>query len=329
MAARRLSPPNLRQAIAGGELDPIYLIYGEDEAEKTSLAAAFTAAVEEDVRAFNVERLYGGEAETTIAGVLDSARTLPWISSRRILLVLQAEKLMMPRREDEAAEREIKRLEAYIKAPQPHAVLVLVAGPLDKRRRIVTLLMKHATVVECVGLQDAGDASRWIRAHVEEAGGRIDAGAVRLLAERAGHDIGRLRADLDRILMFVGGERPVTAADVEEVASDATLKDEWAMAGAIESGSAPAALRELALMLDSGIAPLQILGQLGWIVRVGPPRGRFPASRLEEAVESLFRTDLAIKTSGGDPRVLLERLVVELCGAAKPAAGKRPPAPLR
>jgi DNA polymerase-3 subunit delta len=324
-----MSPQALRASIAAGGLDPIYLLYGDDEAEKTSLAAAFTAAIDEDFRAFNVERLYGGEASTTIAGLLDSARTLPWLSSQRVILVLQAEKLLMPKREGEAAERELERLEAYIKAPQPHAVLVLVAGSLDKRRRIVGLLMKHATVVECGGLQDTGDASRWIKAHVGEAGGRIDAGAVRLLAERAGHDIGRLRADLDRVLMYVAGERPVTAADVEEVAGDATLKDEWAMARAIESGSAPVALRELALMLDGGVAPLQILGQLGWIVRVEPPRGRFPADRIRTAVEALFRTDFAIKTSAGEPRALLERLVVELCGAAGPAAGKRPPTPVR
>jgi DNA polymerase III delta subunit len=31
------------------------------------------------------------------------------------------------------------------------------------------------------------------------------------------------------------------------------------------------------------------------------------------AIEALFRTDLELKSSGGDPRVLLERLVVELC----------------
>jgi DNA polymerase III delta subunit len=31
------------------------------------------------------------------------------------------------------------------------------------------------------------------------------------------------------------------------------------------------------------------------------------------AVDALFRTDLALKSSGGDPRILLERLVVELC----------------
>jgi DNA polymerase III delta subunit len=35
--------------------------------------------------------------------------------------------------------------------------------------------------------------------------------------------------------------------------------------------------------------------------------------RVPAAIEALFRTDLELKSSGGDPRVLLERLVVELC----------------
>jgi DNA polymerase III delta subunit len=31
------------------------------------------------------------------------------------------------------------------------------------------------------------------------------------------------------------------------------------------------------------------------------------------AFDILLRTDLALKTSAGDPQILLERLVVELC----------------
>ena len=34
---------------------------------------------------------------------------------------------------------------------------------------------------------------------------------------------------------------------------------------------------------------------------------------VQAPIEALFRTDLDLKRSGGDPRVLLERLVVELC----------------
>ena len=36
--------------------------------------------------------------------------------------------------------------------------------------------------------------------------------------------------------------------------------------------------------------------------------------------KKLFRTDLALKSSAGDPRVLLERLVVELCERKAPRA---------
>ena len=138
MAPRRLSPQNLRVQISSGELDPVYLLHGDDEVEKTSLAGAFSAAIEEDVRAFNLERVYGGEAQATIAGVLDSARTLPWLARRRIILVLQAERLLAPKRESEATARELEELEAYIRSPQPHAALVFIAGELDRRRRVVS-----------------------------------------------------------------------------------------------------------------------------------------------------------------------------------------------
>ena len=44
-------------------------------------------------------------------------------------------------------------------------------------------------------------------------------------------------------------------------------------------------------------------------------------------MRSKLRTDIALKSSGGEPRILLERLVVELCGDATarkgPSYGRR------
>ena len=71
------------------------------------------------------------------------------------------------------------------------------------------------------------------------------------------------------------------------------------------------ALRQVGLALESGGVPYMILGQLGWFVR--EKLAASDARRVPAAVEALFRTDLELKSSGGDPRVLLERLVVELC----------------
>jgi DNA polymerase III delta subunit len=88
--------------------------------------------------------------------------------------------------------------------------------------------------------------------------------------------------------------------------------DDWALVRALERGQAADALRELRLRLESGQTPFAILGQIAWMVR--DPRGRIPVHRVPAAVDALFRTDVAMKSSGGDTRVLLERLVAELCG---------------
>src|SRR5207248_5713982 len=137
----------------------------------------------------------------------------------------------------------------------------------------------------------------------------IDARAARLVADRVGMNIGRLRADVDRLLLYAFGHTAITAEDVLEVVGAPTSQDDWGVTRAIERGAAGDALRELGLMMDGGAVPYMILGQLAWFVRT-----KVPAPKVTAAVDAVFRTDLAIKTSAGDPRMLLERLVVELCG---------------
>lgn len=312
------TPAAVRRQIKSGQTDPIYLILGEDEDEKTRLAADFADAVEEDLRPFNVERLYGGDA--SLGAVLDAARTVPMLSLRRIVVVLRAERLLTPKRESEKSARDLEVFEAYVKAPEPHASVVLVATDLDRRRRIATLLLKQATVVECGGLHDANDAQRWIRKHVAERKVDIEPAALRVLVNRAGADITRVRSDVERVLLYTTDQKRICAADVEAVIGPAVSQDDWAVTRAIERGAADVALRELALALDAGAVPYMILGQLGWVARTKLPPARVPA-----AVEALYRTDLGLKTSAGDARVLLERLVVELCGGSAARRAREAP----
>ena len=136
----------------------------------------------------------------------------------------------------------------------------------------------------------------------------IDARAARLVADRVGPDVGRLRSDVDRLVLYAADKKAITAEDVLEVVGPPASHDDWAVTRAIERGAAADALRELTLLMDGGAVPYMILGQLAWFVRT-----HIPAQKLAAAVEAVFRTDLAIKTSAGDPRILLERLVVELC----------------
>ncbi len=320
--AGSLKPAAARAHIATGALDPLYLVLGDDQVEKTGLVAAFDEAIEPDLRAFNVERLYGGEIQ--VQALLDSARILPLLAPRRVIIVMQADRLFVPKRQSEQAERDLEALEGYVKSPEPAATIVFVADAFDRRRKLSKALLQHAVVVECGGLADEVEAVQWIRARAAEQSMTIEPAAARLLVERAGLDAARLRAEIERVCLFAAGRKTVTAADVMEVAGAATSQDDWAMVNAMRDGAAGHALRELALLLDAGAMPFVILGQIRSFVErahLQPyDRGRGRSGRppmtvdqQKRAFDALLRTDLALKTSAGDPQVLLERLIVELC----------------
>src|SRR5262245_10437502 len=331
------SPADVRAAVAKRTPAPVYLILGDDEAEMSRLAADLMSLVEDELRAFNVDRLYAGEKEASPAAIVEAARMLPMMGDRRVVVVLRAERLLKPKRkargadavagnggEDGEPASDLDALTDYVQSPVPSTTVVLVSSDLDKTRKIGKTIQKHATVVECWGLKNeknprfvdfratARKAEELVRRAVAESGQQIEPAAARLVAERAGVDIVRLRGDLDRLMLYTVGKPKITLADAREIVSAETAQDDWAVTNAIQNRNAGEALRQLALALEAGAVPYMILGQLGWFVRdklVNADPRRIPA-----AVEALFRTDLDLKSSAGDPRVLLERLVVELCG---------------
>ena len=307
----------VRKQIADGAPDPVYLLVGEDEVEKSALAAEFADLVEEGLRAFNVERIHAGDFTTGdkllegVGAIVAAARTLPMMAPRRVVAVLQAEALLAPKRESEAAARAMEQLEELLARPEATTTLVFAATAVDRRGRIFKKLQQQATIVECGVVADLGDAERWVRTRVAAAGAAIEPAAARLVAQRAGVDVRRLRADVDRLLLFTLGQKQIAVGDVREVTGPAALQDDWAMTNAIEAGQAGEALRQLALMLDAGAPPEKVLGQLAWLVR-SKFSGTAPAA-VAPAVDAVFRTDNDLKRSAGEPRILLERLVVELC----------------
>jgi len=316
----RLSLSAALQRIASGDIEPLYLVTGEDEAGMSMLASALADSVDEDFRAFNVQRFYGSDGGVRLASVLDAASTLPLLSPRRVVLLLQAERVLAVRKrpaadEDEEVEGDegggegkspagdLALLKEYAKDPHPHAA-VAVFGPA--LRKVFEGLAKEATVVVCEPSFDA------LRALSQEHGVRFEPGAVDLLRQRAGADAGRLRSDAERVLLYAAGRKVITREHVADVTGRPAAAGGGELWKEVANCNAAAALREIGLELDEGGVPYMLLGLLRSVVE------RTVASRdLPRALDAVLRTDLALKTSGGDPRVLLERLVVELCGMGR------------
>jgi DNA polymerase-3 subunit delta len=346
-------PPEVLDDLAAGRVSPVYLLLGDDETGKQPLIEALCALVEPDLQPLNVERFHATDPRSSpqasgadaIERAVAAARTFPMLGDRRIVFLMRADAVLKRARArttedvddeglsppggdgaDEDAGSCLALLDEYLKAPAAHACLVVVASDLNRGTRIGRALLQGATVVEFWGLREGKDArgpqlgaaldaaERYVRQRVGSAGKAIAAAAIERLVEYAGTDIGLLRGAVERVLLYCGERSEVTGDDVRAVVSGEASVDQWALTNAIGDGDAREALRQLRLALEAGVSPYLVLGQIGWFVRARLP-GIAPG-RVAEAVGHQFAFDFAMKTSGGDPQVLLERLVVELCGRA-------------
>ena len=322
----------IRKQIKSGKTAPLYLLEGDDLQSRHDLASEFANVVDEGLQAFNVQSFYANEAtnaggrDQLIGTLLSTARTLPMMSPRRVIIVHEADRLLSPKRakdEDSSGEpgpaKKGKRapaitpaeeLEAYIERPEPMTTLVFVSGPLDANRRVVKLLRKHADVVDCGTLANPREAAIWITKRLEKDELAIEPKALALLLGITGLSLGRIRAEIDKMVLYAAGEATITAAHVRDlVIPHEESEGTFVLMEAVQNSNAPRALREVSALIESGIQPPMILGQL----RAATIRLR-PDSRVKNGLEAVFRTDLAIKSSAGAPQYLLECLVVELCG---------------
>ena len=327
-----LDPNALRKLIASKRLGTLHLLVGEDVRLVEQTVDAIEGTIDEADRPFAVDRLYATESGGSPIDIAAAARVFPMLGDRRIVIVLRAERLLKPKRAAKAIEIvdldedaddvaiEFGPLEDYLASPVSFSTVVFVAAGIDRTRRFTKRVLEKAQVTEFSGLPSAAQFGRrdtrsaamsLAQEEIDRVGRAIDPAALQLLATRAGNDITKLRGDLDRLLLYTEGHDRITAADVEEIAATTlSVDDEWAVVNAIGDGDAARALRETAIRLERGDSPHMMVGQLRWWV--SSKLSQFKPDRVKPALEALLRTDLALKSSGGDERVLMERLIVDL-----------------
>jgi len=338
----------LRTHIKQGTLAPVYLFHGEDATLASAMVDAIEATIDPADRPFAVHRVYAAEEGSQPVDIAASCRSLPMLGDRRIVIVMRAEKFLKPKRAGKATEDDeeagddepssdsgdLTPLEEYVASPSSFACLVFVASGIDRGRRFTKKVCEKAQIVEFGGIRAEGarggpsasdisaaqrEAATFVQAEMVREGRTIEPGAVKILVERAGGEISKLRGDLERLLLFTQGRPSITTSDADDIATGSAQLDDWGLTNAIEAGDAAKALREVALRFDRGDSPHGMVGQLRWWVSNKLVNGA--PERVKDALGALLRTDLALKSSGGDDRVLLERLVVELTG--RPVAARQ------
>lgn len=135
--------------------------------------------------------------------------------------------------------------------------------------------------------------------------------------EQARIDLTRVRSETEKLILYAAGEASIGAPHVRDVvlATDESAGT-FALIDLVARGETAKALRELETLVEQGSQPPMILG----LIRSAVARMR-PDRRAREALASVLDADLAVKTSRGEPRYVLEKLLVEVCAGAPGTPG--------
>jgi len=330
------SPADIAAAVQGGDIAPIYCLSGERFLVDTA-AAAIRAAVLAQAgagAAFNNDVF--DVKESGLAGALATARTLPMMAKRR---------LVVGKSIDEVKSAELEPLVAYVEDPNPATCLLLVADKVDVRLRAFAAMRKRGFLHVFAPLRDNALAG-WLRALAKNRGIEIKPDAAGALATLAGPDLGRLAQALEQLAIYVGGTRAIGVDDVEDLVAETREHAIFELTKAIGMGDVPRALALCASMLRNREPPLKIQfmlvrqvrqiwrakelaaagasrGDIASAVGINPyflddilvPARRMSRAALERALERLYQADLALKTSRVEPDLALSRLVQSLAEA--------------
>lgn len=335
----KLSYYKLQEHLDKGKLAPVYVVTGEqDLLRELAVGLLQNHALAGEANPFVYER-FDGE-ETDAASVAMSANLLPMLGGQRVVVVKRAQKLL------EKAEE----LVAYIDDPSPRTVLVLeLSKTPDKRRKAWKELEKKTSIVTC-DTPKAAELEDWVSEQAQASKMRLGRDGVRYLIAEFGSDLRRLLGELEKLSLYAGEEK----LDLETIAAvlgRGKAQNIFRFVDAVGAGDSKKALRQLGRLLDEGEPPLIILslvdrlvGQLrvahelrssgrrgeslGKVLGVPPyavksisdAARRFDRQELDRAMRSLADTDRILKSSSVPARLVLETLVISLCGAGKNAA---------
>jgi DNA polymerase-3 subunit delta len=336
----------LEKELSRGRLKPVYLFHGLDVFLKERYAARLAATVAPDLAELNVEHLVA--EETGPGEVIAKAQSLPFLAERRVITL---------RGVDRYTADELSGFVPYLQRPNESTCLVLLADKPDFRLGAFKTLKDRDWVVSFEPPKGR-QLLQWIEEAARERGQAIHPTAARELVELVGVDLMDLDQELEKACLFAGPGRTVGVDEVRAAARRsraATVFDLGDAVGEQDPERALAALRDLCLtehplailarfayhlevllkaraLMDQGAGdrdllaafkrgPLKTANLPPFVVKKYASQARrLDAGRLTRGLARLMEADLALKSSGGPERMVLERLVLDLA-SLRPETG--------
>jgi DNA polymerase-3 subunit delta len=235
--------------------DPVYLLYGDEDALKDEAIRALVDAGVGSSRDFNLDVRFA--ADLTAESFHALVNTPPMMADRRAVVIRGVEQL---------SKRKTKlrdELARYLAAPNPTTLLVLVVAAGEEPDAEI---VRASTSVDLEPLA-AERVPRWLQHRATTLGITLTPEAAELLLKAVGNDLSTLRRELEKLAsLAVGteGSRAISADDVSHlvgVRRGETIYD--LVETALERRVARAAQLVEPVLEQAGMSGVKIISLLG------------------------------------------------------------------
>lgn len=316
--------PALAKEVHGGAKAGVFLIYGAEALLREEAAATIRSA--EPPPGFQVLRSAG--SDTSWPALADELYTPAFLGGRKLVLLAD---------EGNFVHNHLAALKEYAANPSESAVLVALI-PSDKAPGIPE--GKSVRHVRC-GAPKGPELVRWVQAELQRRGAQADRAVAEHLARHGGTTLLEISRRIETLALFGAGRR-IGIDDATELVRAEPAHEVYELALAAAAKQTGKALEIAHRLLEAGEPPTLLIWRLAWQYRklvearklMDAGRRRFeitstlqityypdeflalvdrhPLPELLEKHGQILATDLALKSTGADERVLIESLVLRL-----------------
>ncbi len=326
---------------------PVYLIYGaETFLLDLALRELIRAVLPNGINDFNFDQFYGRE----VVGdrVVSACETLALMGGQRLVLIKEVQHV---------PSTQLQPVATYLKNPSPRTTLICHGQTGNRKLSKTTKFFKEAkkagVVQEFAPLRE-WEIGTFLRRQANTRRLELAPDAEDALIKAVGTDLATLDASLEKVDLFLGpGDDPqamrtVDAATLQEVVATTRTREIWDLTDAVAQRDLRNSMLLLGLMLDQGQSGVGInmmvarhfrklwqvkaaadkgmnknaiaktVGMSPFVVdRYRKAAGRFKQRELRRILALLLDTDKRLKSSRLSDHLLLERMVLAICGGGK------------
>ena len=320
---------SIQEDIKTGNFKQSYLLFGEEAYLKHQYKEKLLNAVNPDGDTMNFSRYEGKGID--VKQVIDLCETMPFFAERRVVLL-----------EDTGFfKNKCEEFADYMKNLPDYLVLVFSESEVDKRSRMYKAVKSGGRVTE-FAKQDEKTLMRWAAGLLGKEGKKITQRDMEFFLTKTGTDMGNIRMELEKLIMYTKGQDIVTAKDIEAICVTQTTNKIFDMVRAVTEKNQKRALelyydlltlkeppmrilfllakqfRQLLLtkkMTGEGASQNEIATRLGvpsFVVRnISACARSYTVEELEKAVEDFVDAEEAVKTGRLGDVLSVELLIVK------------------